>query len=102
MTTKPTEHDVTRFADMFSAMGAGPRLRIMRLLLSAHPDGLNVGEIGTELGIPALNAFPPSGKAQERGTGERAAERDLPLVFGEQRRFAGASWLLIRRMLHAE
>jgi DNA-binding transcriptional ArsR family regulator len=38
---------------MFSAMGAGPRLRIMRLLLSAHPDGLVVGEIGQELGIPA-------------------------------------------------
>src|SRR5579862_6005804 len=52
MTIKPTDHDVTRFADMFSAMGAGPRLRIMRLLLSAHPDGMNVGDIGTELGIP--------------------------------------------------
>ena len=41
-----------RFADMMSAMGAEPRLRIMRLLLSAHPDGLVVGDIGAELGIP--------------------------------------------------
>jgi ArsR family transcriptional regulator, arsenate/arsenite/antimonite-responsive transcriptional repressor len=43
---------VTRFADMMSAMGTEPRLRIMRLLLSAHPDGLVVGEIGDELDMP--------------------------------------------------
>ena len=44
--------DVTRFADMLSAMGAEPRLRILRLLLAAHPEGLVVGEIGDELEIP--------------------------------------------------
>ncbi len=43
---------VTKYADMMSAMGTEPRLKIMRLLLSAHPDGLVVGEIGEELGIP--------------------------------------------------
>jgi ArsR family transcriptional regulator len=43
---------VARFADMFSAMGTEPRLRIMQLLLSAHPDGLVVGDIQSELGIP--------------------------------------------------
>src|SRR5215475_4413576 len=53
MASKPTEEEITRFADMFSAMGTGPRLRIMRLLLSAHPEGMVVGEIGTELGIPS-------------------------------------------------
>jgi ArsR family transcriptional regulator, arsenate/arsenite/antimonite-responsive transcriptional repressor len=53
MAAKPTEEDITRFADMFSAMGTGPRLRIMRVLLSAHPDGMVVNEIGSELGIPA-------------------------------------------------
>jgi ArsR family transcriptional regulator, arsenate/arsenite/antimonite-responsive transcriptional repressor len=42
---------VARYADMMSAMGTEPRLRIMRLLLSAHPDGLVVGEIQDELGI---------------------------------------------------
>ena len=46
------QEDITRYADMFSAMGAEPRLRIMRLLLSAHPDGLVVGEIQEELDIP--------------------------------------------------
>jgi DNA-binding transcriptional ArsR family regulator len=44
---------ITRFADMLSAMGTEPRLRIMRLLLSAHPDGMFVSDIGQELGIPA-------------------------------------------------
>ena len=44
--------EVTRYADMFAAMGAEPRLRIVRLLLSAHPVGMVVGEIGEELGIP--------------------------------------------------
>ena len=45
--------DVARYADMFSAMGTEPRLRIMRLLLSAHPEGMVVGDIQTDLGIPA-------------------------------------------------
>jgi ArsR family transcriptional regulator len=43
---------VVRYADMFSAMGTEPRLRIMQLLLSAHPEGLVVGEIQDELEIP--------------------------------------------------
>ena len=45
--------DIARYADMFSAMGTEPRLRIMRLLLSAHPDGMVVGDIGAELDIPS-------------------------------------------------
>lgn len=44
---------VTRYADMFSAMGAEPRLNILRLLLAAHPQGLVVGDIQNELEIPA-------------------------------------------------
>lgn len=44
---------VARYADMFAAMGAEPRLRIMQLLLTAHPQGLVVGDIQEELGIPA-------------------------------------------------
>jgi ArsR family transcriptional regulator, arsenate/arsenite/antimonite-responsive transcriptional repressor len=48
---KSTEQ-VTKYADMFSAMGTEPRLRIMQLLLSAHPEGLVVGEIQEELEIP--------------------------------------------------
>jgi DNA-binding transcriptional ArsR family regulator len=47
----PATQDVTRVADMFAALGAEPRLRIMRLLLSAHPDGLVVGDIQAGTGI---------------------------------------------------
>src|SRR5216117_1983234 len=43
---------VARYADMFAAMGTEPRLRIMQLLLQAHPEGLVVGDIGSELDIP--------------------------------------------------
>jgi DNA-binding transcriptional ArsR family regulator len=45
-------NQVTRYAGMLAAMGAEPRLRIMRLLLAAHPHGIVVGEIGEELGMP--------------------------------------------------
>ena len=44
--------EITRFANMFFALGTGSRLRILRLLLAAHPEGLVAGEIGEELGIP--------------------------------------------------
>ncbi|MGO8865435.1 MAG: ArsR/SmtB family transcription factor [Alphaproteobacteria bacterium] len=51
--TQQSDEQISRFADMFSAMGTDARLRIMRLLLSAHPDGMVVNEIGAELDIPA-------------------------------------------------
>jgi ArsR family transcriptional regulator, arsenate/arsenite/antimonite-responsive transcriptional repressor len=50
---KVTQEKVVRYADMFAAMGSEPRLRIVRLLLSAHPDGMFVGEIASELEITA-------------------------------------------------
>src|ERR1700691_2511777 len=43
---------VAKYADMFSAMGTEPRLRIMQLLLTAHPEGLVVSDIQGELDIP--------------------------------------------------
>ncbi len=50
--TKKDSEQVAKFADMFSAMGTEPRLRIMQMLLSAHPEGLVVGDIQGELDIP--------------------------------------------------
>ncbi len=50
--TKKSIDQVVRCADMFSAMGTEARLRIMQLLLSAHPEGLVVSEIQQELDIP--------------------------------------------------
>ena len=46
------DDQIARYADMMAALGTETRLRIVRLLLSAHPYGLVVGEIGSELGIP--------------------------------------------------
>jgi len=53
MARRDAEGLITQYADMLAALGTEPRLRIMRLLLSAHPDGMVVGEIGSELGIPS-------------------------------------------------
>jgi DNA-binding transcriptional ArsR family regulator len=50
--SKKSIERVAKYADMFSAMGTEPRLRIMQLLLSAHPEGLVVGEIQEQLEIP--------------------------------------------------
>jgi len=52
MAKKAGADQIAKCADMFSAMGTEPRLRIMQLLLSAHPDGLVVGDIQEELDIP--------------------------------------------------
>jgi DNA-binding transcriptional ArsR family regulator len=49
---KKSAEQVAKYADMFSAIGTEPRLRIMQLLLSAHPEGLVVGEIQEELDVP--------------------------------------------------
>jgi ArsR family transcriptional regulator, arsenate/arsenite/antimonite-responsive transcriptional repressor len=49
---KVTQEHVAKYADMFSALGTEARLRILRALLSAHPEGLIVGDIQEELEIP--------------------------------------------------
>ena len=50
---KPEPALVTRTARRFSALGAEPRLQILRLLLAAHPTGMVAGEVQEEMGIPA-------------------------------------------------
>ena len=52
VSSKKSSEQVSKLADMLSAMGSEPRLRIMQLLLSAHPDGQIVTEIQDELEIP--------------------------------------------------
>ena len=47
--------EIIQYADMFAAMGAEARLRIMQLLLSTHPEGMVVGEIQAELGLSGSN-----------------------------------------------
>ena len=53
MASKGKQETVIRYADMFAAMGSEPRLRIVRLLLSAHPEGMVVSDIGSELEVSA-------------------------------------------------
>ena len=52
MKARQSAAEVARYADAFAAMGAEPRLRVMQLLLTAHPQGLVVGDIQAELAIP--------------------------------------------------
>lgn len=49
---KTSVAQTARYADMFAALGTEVRLQILRLLLQAHPDGMVVGDIQSELGIP--------------------------------------------------
>lgn len=49
MKKRSAEKDTAYYADILAAMGTEPRLRIMRLLLSAHPEGMVVGDILSEL-----------------------------------------------------
>ena len=44
--------EASRHAKRFAAVGSEARLRIVQLLLKAHPEGLVVNEIQSELGIP--------------------------------------------------
>ena len=43
---------VAACADRFAALGAQPRLLILRMLLAAHPEGMNAGDLQKELDIP--------------------------------------------------
>jgi len=62
---KTTTEDIARFADMFAAMGTESRLRIMQLLLSAHPEGLVVGEIQPRTRHFRLDSVPSPRQAQK-------------------------------------
>jgi ArsR family transcriptional regulator len=50
--TSLSTSQVTRYADMFAAMGTEARLSIMQLLMTAEPKGMVVGDIQSELEIP--------------------------------------------------
>ena len=52
ISNKKNLENVAKYADMFAAMGTEARLRIMQLLLSAHPEGMVVGDMQAELEIP--------------------------------------------------
>ena len=45
------DRETAQLADMLAAIGAEARLRIVRLLLTAHPTGMIAGDIGAALDI---------------------------------------------------
>jgi DNA-binding transcriptional ArsR family regulator len=70
------ESKISKYAAMFAALGHEARLSIIRLLLSAYPGGLFVGEIQQELEIPAstlshhLDALRQESLVQQRREGK--------------------------------
>ena len=101
MPRKQDPEQITRYADMLSAMGTEPRLRIMRLLLSAHPEGMIVGDIGSELEIPSSTLSHHLDKLKNEGSGKGPPRRHLSLVHREHGGAAGTAGLSLRRVLHA-
>jgi predicted transcriptional regulator len=92
VSSKKSTEQVAKLADMLSAMGSEPRLRIMQLLLSAHPDGLVVTEIQDELEIPNSTLS----HHLEKLKGE-----DLVRVQRE-RRTSGVASVPVRGVLHSK
>ena len=102
MPKKQNLEEVTRYADMFSAMGTESRLRIMQLLLSAHPEGMVVGEIGEELEIPSSTLSHHLEKLKNEDLVECPPGGDLPLVFGQHGISSKTAWIFVRGMLHPQ
>lgn len=44
--------DSASYADIFAALGSEARLDVMRLLFAAYPEGMNVGDLKSQLEIP--------------------------------------------------
>ena len=102
MKSRADSPSVTRYADMFAAMGAEPRLRIMQLLLTAHPQGLVVGDIQEELEIPASTLSHHLDKLKNEELVKVRREGTFLWYIGEPRSLAGSHELLVCGVLHPE
>ena len=87
---------------MFSAMGTEPRLRIMQLLLSAHPEGMVVGEIQSELDIPNSTLSHHLDKLRNEGLVNGQPREHIPALLRQHRSAAGSLAISLRRMLHTK
>ncbi len=99
--TKAAER-VAKYADMFSAMGTEPRLRIMQLLLTAHPEGLVVSEIQEELDIPNSTLSHHLDKLRTEDLVAVKREGTFLRYTANTEALAGTAAVPLRRMLHAE
>jgi len=93
------EQDVSRYADMLAAMGAEARLRIMRLLLTAHPAGLVAGDIGMKLEIPASTLSHRLERLKHEDLVQARRQRDVSLAHGKHGGPAGSAHVSIRGVL---
>ena len=99
---KRNPEKIAKYADMFSAMGTEARLRIMQLLLAAHPDGLVVGEIQEELDIPNSTLSHHLDKLKSEDLVTVTSGKHFPPIYGEQRCPSRSTPVLVRGMLHPE
>ena len=102
MSTNPTEEQISQYADMFAAMGTEARLRIMRLLLSAHPQGMIVGEIQAELGIPNSTLSHHLEKLRSEGLVKVRRQGSFLWYTADTEALQEILMFLICGMLHAE
>ncbi len=93
---------VAKYADMFSAMGTEPRLRIMQLLLTAHPEGLVVSEIQEELDIPNSTLSHHLDKLRTEGLVEVRRRKHVSSLHRQYRCIARVAAIPLCRMLHAQ
>ncbi len=94
--TKKAAQEVAKFADMFSAMGTESRLRIMQLLLTAHPEGLVVGDIQEELDIPNSTLSHHLDKLKNEDLVLVQRESTFPPLHREYRSSAGPAAISLR------
>ena len=102
MPKKQNLEQITRYADMLSAMGTESRLRIMQLLLSAHPDGLIVGEIGDELEIPSSTLSHHLEKLKNEDLVKVRREGTFLWYSANTEVASRTAWLFVRGMLHTQ
>ena len=101
-TARKASEKITKYADMFSAMGTEARLRIMQLLLSAHPDGMVVGEIQEELDIPNSTLSHHLDKLRMEDLVQSDAAKHVPPIHRKHRCSSGSTPVLVRGVLHTE
>jgi len=102
MAAKMKQAEVIRYTDMLSAMGSEPRLRIMRLLLSAHPKGMVVGDISDEHGIAASTLSHHLEKLKNEDLVRVRREGTYFALYGENSGIGRAVGVPVCGMLHEE
>ena len=102
MPKKTDPEQIIRYADMFAAMGTEPRLRIMQLLLSAHPEGMVVGDIAGELDIPSSTLSHHLDKLKNEDLVKVRRDGTFLWYTASTEALRGTAGLSLRRVLHPQ